>query len=174
LDADVGAACLTKANLTKAWFDRANISGADLTGAILKKTRLQGAILTGCSLRGARLSKSSLFGCELTDADLSGAELDRVDLRRARMSNTRLRGANISGALVYSVSAWRLDLQDTKQEELVITDQGEPEITIDDLEIAQFLYLLLNNRKVRNVIDTIASRVVLILGRFTPQRKRVL
>jgi hypothetical protein len=47
-------------------------------------------------------------------------------------------------------------------------------ITVDDLEVAQFIYLLLNNERVRKVIDTIASKVVLILGRFTPERKAVL
>ena len=40
--------------------------------------------------------------------------------------------------------------------------------------MAQFIYLLLNNQKIRHVIDTITSKVVLILGRFTEERKRVL
>jgi hypothetical protein len=34
--------------------------------------------------------------------------------------------------------------------------------------------LLLHNQKVRDVIDTITSKVVLILGRFTDERKAVL
>jgi len=40
--------------------------------------------------------------------------------------------------------------------------------------VAQFIYLLLNNEKIRDVIDTITSKVVLILGRFTPERKAIL
>jgi hypothetical protein len=41
--------------------------------------------------------------------------------------------------------------------------------------MAQFLYLLLNNNKIRNAIDTVCKTVVLILGRFTPpERKAVL
>jgi hypothetical protein len=36
------------------------------------------------------------------------------------------------------------------------------------------IYLLLNNQKIRDVIDTITSKLVLILGRFTPERKIVL
>ena len=47
-------------------------------------------------------------------------------------------------------------------------------VTVDDLEVAQFIYLLLNNQKIRHVIDTITSKVVLILGRFTPDRKPIL
>ena len=45
---------------------------------------------------------------------------------------------------------------------------------MDNFEVAQFVYLLLNNAKIRHVIDTITSKVVLILGRFTPERTVVL
>ena len=47
-------------------------------------------------------------------------------------------------------------------------------ITVDNLEVAQFIYLLLHNEKIRDVIDTITSKAVLILGRFTPERKAIL
>jgi hypothetical protein len=57
---------------------------------------------------------------------------------------------------------------------LVITRADEPEITVDDIEVAQFVYLLLHNKKIRKVIDTITSKAVLILGRFTEERKKVL
>ncbi len=60
------------------------------------------------------------------------------------------------------------------QKDLVITRYNEPIVTLDDLEVAQFIYLLLNNQKLRNVIDTITSKAVLILGRFTDERKKVL
>jgi hypothetical protein len=60
------------------------------------------------------------------------------------------------------------------QQDLVITRLTEPEITVDTIEVAQFIYLMLNNQRVRNVIDTITSKVVLILGRFTDERKAVL
>jgi hypothetical protein len=57
---------------------------------------------------------------------------------------------------------------------LVITQANEPEITVDNIEVAQFIYLMLNNQKVRDVIDTITSKAVLILGRFTDEHKAVL
>jgi hypothetical protein len=53
-------------------------------------------------------------------------------------------------------------------------DQNEPEITVDNIEVAQFIHLLLNNQKIRDVINTITSKAVLILGRFTDERKAVL
>ncbi len=62
----------------------------------------------------------------------------------------------------------------TKQNNLVITPVDEPKITVDNLEVAQFVYLLLTRDKLRNIIGTISSKAVLILGRFTPERKAVL
>src|SRR3954451_16351515 len=65
-------------------------------------------------------------------------------------------------------------LERAKQQNLVITDYGEPEITVGNIEVAQFVHLLLHNQKIRDVIDIITSKAVLILGRFTPERKAVL
>jgi hypothetical protein len=57
-------------------------------------------------------------------------------------------------------------LEGATQTTLVITPHDEPVITVEDLEIAQFIYLLLNYNKFRNVIDAVTKRGVLILGRF--------
>ena len=47
-------------------------------------------------------------------------------------------------------------------------------MTVDNIEVAQFVYLLLHNEKIRNVIDTIGRKGVLLLGRFTEGRMAVL
>jgi hypothetical protein len=72
------------------------------------------------------------------------------------------------------MSAWGVNLEGAVQSNLVITPLNESSIKIDNLEVAQFVYLLLNNQKIRDVIDTITSKAVLILGRLTPERKAVL
>ena len=92
------------------------------------------------------------------------------------MVETNLEDATLTGCRIYGISAWGVKLTErTKQQGLIITPEGEPEVTVDDLEVAQFVYLLLHNEKVRRVIDTITSKVVLILGRFSiPERKAVL
>jgi hypothetical protein len=88
---------------------------------------------------------------------------------------TDLQGANLSGCGVYGLSAWDVTFSErTKQQGLIITPAGESEVTVDDLEVAQFIYLLLHNEKLHRVIDTITSKVVLILGRFSPERQMVL
>lgn len=76
-------------------------------------------------------------------------------------------------AFIYGISAWNVQLDGTIQSSLIITPYGEPMITVDNLEVAQFIYLLLNNNKIRDVIDTVTSKVVLILGRFTDERKEI-
>jgi len=75
---------------------------------------------------------------------------------------------------VYGVSVWDVRPRGAIQSNLVITPYGQSAIEVDNLEVAQFIYLLLKNERIRNVIDTITSKVVLILGRFTDERKVVL
>src|SRR5262249_47102247 len=107
-------------------------------------------------------------------ADLSGANLSGGRLVTANLVDTDLTGADLTGCRVYGVSAWRLKLKRAKQRNLVITDVNEPEITVDNIEVAQFVYLLLHNEKIRDVIDTIGKKGVLLLGRFTEGRMVVL
>jgi hypothetical protein len=90
-------------------------------------------------------------------------------------SETDLTGADLTGCRVYGVSAWDLKLDGkTKQQNLVVTPKDEPAITADNLDVAQFIYLLLDNQSIRRVIDTVTCKVVLILGRFKKERKAVL
>jgi len=107
-------------------------------------------------------------------ANFSRAKLTEAVLCGANFVETNLTAAILTNCFVYGISVWKAQLQETRQDNLVITPTGEPTITVDNLEVAQFIYLLLNNKKIREVIDTITSKVVLILGRFTPERKIVL
>ncbi len=75
---------------------------------------------------------------------------------------------------VFGTSVWNVRMKGATQSNLIITPHNESVIQVDNLEVAQFIYLLLNNEKVRKVIDTITSKVMLILGRFSEDRKRVL
>jgi len=142
----------------------AHLNGAHLSGAYLRT-----ADLTHANLNGAHLSSADLYGAHLYDAHLTGAYLTG-----ARLLRTRLQDAILDRCIVYGISAWDLDLTNTKQRDLLITPYNEPEIRVDSLEVAQFVYLLLHNEKIRDVIETITTKVVLILGRFTPERKAVL
>ncbi|MDR4470187.1 MAG: pentapeptide repeat-containing protein [Nitrospira sp.] len=162
--ADLSVANLDRANLREANLDRANLREANLDKANLREADLRGAHLIGANLREANLA-----GANLSKADLANANLEQATLVKMTCNKTIFTGCRI-----YGISAWDLRLEEAEQTNLVITPLGEPDITVDKLEVAQFIYLLLNNRSIREVIDTITSKVVLILGRFTPERKVVL
>jgi hypothetical protein len=147
---------------------------ADLRGADLFKADLRGADLRGADLREAHLRQADLVGANFSETNLGEANLTEANLQSVILVNTRLSNANLTGCRVHGLSAWDLDLEGAIQANLVITRHDQPEITVDDLEVAQFVYLLLNNQKIRHIIDTITSKAVLILGRFTPERKAIL
>ena len=97
-----------------------------------------------------------------------------MDLTGATLVSTNFKDADLTGCRVFGTSTWDIRLEGAKQTELVITCENESAITVDNLEVAQFIYLLLKNEKIRHVIDTITSKVALILGRFPEERKAVL
>ena len=148
--------------------------GADLRQPNLVRAYLDGAHLDGANLRGADLSMADLRGADLSMANLGEANLCGACLFRATLVDTDLTGADLTGCRIYGISTWGLKLGRVKQQNLVITREHEPEITVDNIEVAQSIYLMLNNQKVRDVINTITSKAVLILGRFTDERKAVL
>lgn len=165
---------LCGAYLNGAKLSGANLSGADLSRAYLSMARLMGADLYGANLFRANLIRAKLSGANLIRADLREARLMGADLSGANLIETNFEGADISGCRVFGVSAWKIRIDNLIQSNLIVTDEGEPEITVDNLEVAQFVYLLLHNEKLRSVIDTLTTKSVLILGRFTPERKAVL
>lgn len=175
---------LNKAQLCNANLDGANLSRADLgeailIGASLKKANLSNADLTAAALMEAKMNNANLTNAQLTgtdilDADLTGANLRGANLACARFINVSLKNANITDCRIYGIAAWEVELRGAKQSNLVITDKGAPTITVDNLEVAQFIYLLLKNSKIRDVINTVAKKGVLILGRFSNDRKRIL
>jgi uncharacterized protein YjbI with pentapeptide repeats len=165
---------LDQADLRLSHFTDCDFLMVELRGANLRKADFSSSnIINGC-FENAILSEIDLSDAVLRGSDLSNAVLDKAMLEGASLVNTNLRGARIDGARVFGTSVWNCDLSETGQVNLVITPDGEPEITVDNLKVAQFIYLILNNHEVRDVIDTITSKVVLILGRFTAEKKPVL
>jgi uncharacterized protein YjbI with pentapeptide repeats len=165
---------LRGADLRGADFRRADLGGADLGGADLRGANLNSANLGWANLRGANLSEAELTLAYLAYAKLFGANLKHADLRAAILLSTDLTDADLTGCRIYGISAWRVILDGAKQENLTITRDNEPTITVDNIEVAQFVYLLLNNEKIRNVIDTIGKKGVLLLGRFIEGRIEIL
>lgn len=194
-EVELQEANLAQANLQGSKLDRANLADSNLENADLKGSSLERAILyqanlTHADLRKAKMIQTNLIraefggavldgakmkGVQLHQATLDGASMVETDLRYSTLIETKLYGTNLTGARVYGISAWdvKMDMK-TMQQDLVITQFPQPVLTVDDLEVAQFLYLLSNNTKLKAVIDKITSKVVLILGNFSAERKKIL
>ena len=88
--------------------------------------------------------------------DVTGPEGYRIFLPRQLSTPTK------NGKVIKSTIH-----KETNQTNLIIDPPRMSSITVDNLEVAQFIHLLINNEKIRDVIDAITSKMVLILGRFT-------
>jgi uncharacterized protein YjbI with pentapeptide repeats len=197
LGADLEEASAVGANLAEAVLRRSSLVAANLTGACLRAAdlgRIEGedARFVAADLRDANLEKADLWMASFTDANLTranlrdanlnqagleGADLTDADLIRVRMTGVNLCGATISGASIYGLSAWDVRTDEaTLQRGLSIAPPGHSaRITVDDVEVAQFVNMLVDHAKLRKVISTLANRAVLILGRFAePERKHFL
>ncbi|WP_345298379.1 pentapeptide repeat-containing protein [Candidatus Villigracilis affinis] len=163
--ADLGGVDFWDADL-----QRADLKGANLIGASFGDARLPQANLAGAYLKGV-----SFHGADLSHADLSGADLSNTVLINANFLRTKVDGANISNSKIYGVNVWDLEGEFKEQNQLIITLDDTSAITVDNIKVAQFIYLILNNKEVRDVLNTLTSKTVLILGRFAlPERKVVL
>jgi uncharacterized protein YjbI with pentapeptide repeats len=186
-EARLTGADLWKANLTGADLLGADLHGADLTGADLTEARLieadlTEAVLKEATLLRANLTEANLYKARLTGADLTGANLLGAALREADLSGASLINSNlveadstnakISKCRVYGVNVWNLKGEFKAQKDLVISPLEEPSVTVDNIKVAQFIYLILNNKEIRDVINTLTSRAVLILGRFRPRKRK--
>ena len=168
--ADLSSGKLIGAKLNKANLNAANLSKANLRGAYLRGTDLGGAFLCEANLCLANLRETHLSGADLSGADLTGVYLDKATLVRTKVTK-----AKVSGSSIYAINVWDLQGEFEEQKDLLITRKGKPAIRVDNIEIAQFIYLILNNEKIRNVINTLTSKSILILGRFSiPDRKSIL
>lgn len=183
-DVCVGYADLRGARLDNVTFSHdvlpwTALKGARLEAASLRHAEMPEARLMDSDLRGADLSGANLVGADLSGANLAGAmlggtRLGRANLEGANLVGARIEGCELDGARVYGVAAWDLKGEPKSSKDLVVTPETLPTITADDIRVAQFIYLLVNNPGIRNILDTVTRKVVLLLGRFTPERKAVL
>jgi hypothetical protein len=180
----------SKPLLDGAVLDGADLKYANLSGSDLRRADLASSYLNGANLQNADLTKANLRSAYIYDAILDDANLTEVNLQSADLTKTKLRrttlvhanlvdtnfeGAVIEDSAIYGISAWNVHLTGATQSNLRISPPHEPAITVDNLKLAQFIYLILNNAEINEVINATTSKAVLILGRFEPpERKAVL
>jgi uncharacterized protein YjbI with pentapeptide repeats len=140
-----------------AHFEEGDFARANFGGATFRNTKFNKTILTGASFDGA-----TFVNCNLNRINLTGASFAVQE---------------ITETVVYGVSAWDVHIPDaTRQSRLVIertydlysdiVASGKVPMMVDDLELAQFIYYLSNHRKLRDTLNVLNAKGVLLLGRF--------
>jgi uncharacterized protein YjbI with pentapeptide repeats len=165
---------LENAQLQLAELNSADLRLADLTGACLQGAKLQGAYLADAHLNGASLQGADLQGAYFWNASLQGADLTGANLTGAVLCETDVTDVILNDCKVYSAAIWDINGEPKEQKNLMINRPGEAVFTVDNLEIAHFIYMIRHRKKLREVIREATSKVVLILGRFTEKRCKVL
>ncbi|MEU8784003.1 pentapeptide repeat-containing protein [Streptomyces sp. NPDC048637] len=173
-NADLRSVSLVEADLRGTNFQNARLRGASMRDADLREADLRGADLSPAQLEegdgGVYYSSTILTGAKLSDCNLAGADLSNSNLSYCQFIGTDLSNASLDGATVFGTSAWDVKLNNTSQRNLRITRENQPYLAIDRLELAQFIYMLIENAKLRDVLDTVTVKTVLILGRFSEER----
>lgn len=169
-DADLSNLDLSGYDLKGANFTGANLSytilnDADLSDSLLINVRLNNAHLCRTNLRYATIENSSLFNTNMAEADLTEA-----CLHFSALVYTNLEKAILVNVKIFGISVWDIKLDGAIQKGLVISFGGMPEVMVDNLDAAQFTYMLMNNEKFSSFIESVGSGTVLILGRFTEER----
>ena len=148
---------LRNAVFEDAHFEEGDFSRADFTGAGFRNTRFNKTVLTGANFDGA-----TFVNCNLNRVNLVGASF---------------RVKEITETVVYGIAAWDLQTSDDmKQSKLVIErtyqlysdliQDGKVPLMVDDIELAQFVYYLSNHKKIRDALNILNDKGVLLLGRF--------
>lgn len=172
-EADLSAATLNKADMSDAILNRANLTYTDLHG-----TCLIGADISDTNLTDAEMYDVDLTGADLTDSNLTNTRMCRANLTGADLTWAKLEGINFDGAIldnciIYGTSVWDINLDNAQQKNIVITPYNEPSISVDNLDVAQLVYLLLNNHKLNSVLETITINGVLVLGKFNDETLKI-
>jgi uncharacterized protein YjbI with pentapeptide repeats len=140
-----------------AHFEEGDFSKADFSGAVFRSTRFNKTILTG-----ANFDDAVFVNCSLHRVNLVGASF---------------RVREITETVVYGIAAWDLQTSEaSKQSRLVIERthelysgliaQGKVPLMVDDIELAQFVHYLSDHRKMRDTLNILNDKGVLLLGRF--------
>jgi uncharacterized protein YjbI with pentapeptide repeats len=179
--ANLTQVCLGSTNIRAASFDRADMLRAHLMNVTITNCSFESTMLDSADLSNSHLEQCRLRFANLSNALCSGTEFSRCDLsgtnlQRASMVKTKLLASKLNDAFVYGANSWDVTIsEDTSQVDLVVTEEkDEAQVKVDDLRVAQFIHLILSNSNIRQVIETIGSKGVLILGRFSEERKSLL
>ena len=187
-NADLSGSIFSGNSMREVIFNHANLTGAslrilsyncsfcnsNLLSSDLQRSWFFNPDFSKANLTEANLRSSVLRSANFTDTNLSNSDFTNVDLQGSNFVKTIITGAIFSNCRIYGTSVWSLIGKPKIQSNLIINPEPESSISIDDIQMAQFVYLLLNRDNLTDLLNTLSSKIVLILGRFTQKRKEIL
>lgn len=194
---DLRGAKLTGLDLGGLNLRRVRLARGDLSGSHLRLTSLDGADLRWVHMRHTDFSFASLRNANMTnavleEAFLGAAELHGADLRGAAiigciLNRATLYGVRLRDAVVWGTAIWHASADDRTEEFFVSNVELDPidynvnyvknpgnHLKLDNIELAHFLALVSDNDKIGSLLRAAATRLVLLLGRFTGDQADVL
>jgi uncharacterized protein YjbI with pentapeptide repeats len=193
--ASLKGADLISAELSSVHAEKVNLSGANCRGATLYQGDFRGAVcldqtylahanLRGANFTGARMIEATLSQADLTRACFDGANLTEASLSDAIIDETSFLGTKLQGTHVVGTFIRRVKTDDKTDQRGLFVDvhvawERRPGEMIkfteaNDIRVAQFHNIVDEPGSVGKLLAATTKRVVLILGRFLPRRKRVL
>jgi hypothetical protein len=163
-------------NLTRASIYRAFAEGLNLRNAVFEGSHVEEGDFLRADFRGATFRSTTFNKTILTGANLDGATFVNCYLNRVNLVGALFSVKEIMETVVYGIAAWDLVTSDEmKQSKLVIEktyefysdliQQGKIPMTVDDIELAQFVYYLNDHKKMRDTLNILNDKGVLLLGR---------
>ena len=153
-DAQMKAANLTSANLSRVLMERTNLVLATLNQADLSYASLTGANLSSAKLVGANLHAAVLADTSLTGADLGETNLTQANLYAARLSQVSALGTKLQFANL-TQSDWRGS--DLSQADLSHTNLLNANLSDTRLTGANFRNAQMGNINLRNADLSLAD-----------------
>ena len=168
-------------------FSGMNLSGASIYQAFAEGLNLRNAVFEGSHFEEGDFSRADFSGATfrntkfnktiLTGANLDGSTFVNCNLNRVNLVGALFRVKEITETVVYGIAAWDVVTSDEmKQSKLVIEktyelysdliQQGKIPMMVDDIELAQFVYYLNDHKKMRDTLNILNDKGVLLLGRF--------
>lgn len=164
-------------NLSGITIHKALAEGLTLRNAVFEGTHFEEGDFSRADFKGTTFRNTKFNKTLLTEANFDGATLVNCNLNRANLAGASFQVKEITETVVYGIAAWDLQIADEmKQSKLVIErtyalyseiiQQGKVPMMVDDIELAQFIYYLSNHKKMRDALNILNDRGVLLLGQF--------
>lgn len=169
---DFSGIILEGVSIFNAFAEALTIRNATFRDVVFEEGDFSRADFGNCHFVNTRFNKTILSNAKFENATFENCNLNRVNLVNANFCVK-----SIEETVVYGISAWDLQTCESSiQSKLVIEKtyefysdiiaEGRIPLMVDDIELAQFIYYLTNHKRLRETINVMNSRSVLLLGRF--------